>query len=309
MQTRSTYHAGERAVQARAGQVAIADRNGVVIADTILAGARPFIEKQFMAVLASIDGAGAVWASILYGQPGFARSIRPDAVAFQVPLAQRDATDPIWDNIQTDPTIGMLFIELGSRRRYRINGMVQHQDAEGLEVTVREAYPNCPRYIQRRHLRSMASDFPAGDATTGSSMDDSVTGLINKADTLFVATHNLETGADASHRGGSPGFVQIVDAHTLRIPDFDGNSLFNTLGNMELNARTGLCIPDFEGQQLLQLTGRSRLLWDQDDPQNLTGGTRRFWEFEVERWILRPVSQKLEWEYLDASPFNPPAGA
>ncbi|HYG31972.1 MAG TPA: pyridoxamine 5'-phosphate oxidase family protein [Methylophilaceae bacterium] len=309
MQTRFNFHLGERAVQTRAGEAAIADRNGVVIADTILGGARPFIEKQFMVVVTSVDAEGAVWSSVLYGPPGFARAASATAIAIDVPANRRDTADPIWTNIEANPTVGMLFIELGSRRRYRINGRVERNDEQGIEIAVREAYPNCPKYIQRRHLRKIDNEFSRGDVVSGSTISGTAVVLIRAADTMFVASHNAETGADASHRGGHPGFVQIVDVRTLRIPDYGGNSLFNTLGNIELDPHTGLCIPDFEGQQLLQLTGCARLLWDQDDPHNLTGGTRRFWEFEVERWILRSVPQQLEWEYLDASPFNLPTGA
>jgi hypothetical protein len=130
--------------------------------------------------------------------------------------------------------------------------------------------------------------------------------IVREADTIFVASRHAETGADASHRGGGAGFIKIVDETTLRIPDFIGNSLFNTFGNFEIDPRAGLCIPDFVHGQLLQLTGKTTVLWDQDDPAGATGGTRRFWEFKVESWILRDTPQQLEWEYLDASPFNPP---
>lgn len=306
MQTKSIYHPGERLVQMRAGEVGIADRNGAVIAETILGGARPFIENQFMVVLSSVDVEGAVWSSVLYGQPGFAKAISANAVTINAPSPERDQADPFWANIQINPTVGMLFIELGSRRRYRINGRLERQDEQGIEIAVREAYPNCPKYIQRRHLQKIEKETPRADPATGSRITGSIENLIRKADTMFIASHFAETGADASHRGGNAGFVQVVNDHTLRVPDYNGNSLFNTLGNIELNPRTGLCIPDFEGQQLLQLSGSCRLLWDQDDPHNLTGGTLRFWEFSLERWILRQVPQHLEWEYLDASPFNLP---
>ena len=133
--------------------------------------------------------------------------------------------------------------------------------------------------------------------------------IIGQADTMFVASRHADSGADASHRGGTPGFIRIVDDNTLRIPDFHGNSMFNTLGNFEVDPRAGLCIPDFVHGQLLQLTGTASIHWDQEDPDNLTGGTHRFWEFKVKRWLLRDTPQQLEWEYLDASPFNPSGAA
>ena len=300
------YHPGERAVQQRAGETATADLNGAVMASTILAGARPFIGKQSMVVLASRDAEGAAWCSVLYGQPGFAHADVPSVVTVDVPVARRAASDPLWNNLCTQRDIGMLFIELGSRRRYRINGTVTRIDGRGIEVTVREAYPNCPRFIQRRLLKSVLEDSGQDGVATGVAIAGGVASLIRNADTLFLASYHPDTGADASHRGGSPGFVGLVGERLLRVPDYAGNSLFNTFGNVELNGVLGLCIPDFEGGRLLQLTGEARLLWDQPDPDGLTDGSGRFWEFQVAGWVLRQVPQRLEWEYLDASPFNPP---
>lgn len=300
------YHPDEPAVQQRAGETAIADLNGALMASTVLAGARPFIGKQSMVVLASRDAEGAAWCSVLYGQPGFAHADVPSVVALDVPAARRTASDPLWNNLCTQRDIGMLFIELGSRRRYRINGTVTRLDGRGIEVTVREAYPNCPRFIQRRLLKSVVEDSGQDGVATGVAIAGGVARLIRHADTLFLASYHPDTGTDASHRGGSPGFIQLVGERLLRVPDYAGNSLFNTFGNVELNGMLGLCIPDFARGRLLQLTGEARLLWDQPDPDGLTGGSGRFWEFQVAGWVLRQVPQRLEWEYLDASPFNPP---
>lgn len=300
------FHPGERAVQLRAGEAAIADRNGSLIAATILGGARPFIQKQFMVVLASVDAHGRAWSSVVYGQPGFVRADGDAAIVLDVPTEQRDAADPFWTSIEANPALGMLFIDVGTRRRYRVNGTVRRNDTAGLGIDVREAYPNCPKYIQKRALRALETGGAAGGAATGVTIDGSVEALVRAADTLFIASSHPDTGADASHRGGPRGFVQLAGPATLRIPDYHGNSIFNTFGNLEVNPHVGLCIPDFEGGRLLQLSGRARLLWDQDDPAQASGGTGRFLEVEVERWILRQAPQRLEWEYLDASPFNPP---
>lgn len=300
-----SFHPGERAVQLRAGEAAIADRNGAVIAASILGGARPFIQKQFMVVLASSDTNGRAWSSVIYGQPGFVFASGDAEITLDVAAARRDGADPFWSNVAANPAVGMLFIELGSRRRYRINGVVTRNDEAGLLIAVREAYPNCPKYIQRRQLRTMKADGASDGVATGTHIGGSVAALLRAADTVFVASANAGTGADASHRGGPRGFVQVAGPHTLRIPDYHGNSIFNTLGNIELDARFGLSVPDFEGGRLLQLSGRARLLWDQDDPDGTTGGTGRFLEVDVERWILRHIAERIEWEYLDASPFNP----
>ena len=97
----------------------------------------------------------------------------------------------------------------------------------------------------------------------------------------------------------------MVGASTLRLPDYHGNGMFQSLGNLQIDPGAGLCIPDFASGRLLQLTGSACLLWDQPDPAGQTGGTGRFLEFKVDHWILRALPQRLEWDYIDASPYLP----
>jgi predicted pyridoxine 5'-phosphate oxidase superfamily flavin-nucleotide-binding protein len=299
------FHSGERAMQRKAGETAIADHNSGVLSGTVIAGARPFIARQFMVALASIAPAGEVWSSVVFGKPGFLHADGGSSLAIDVPEKERDRADPLWNNLADGHDLGMLFIELGSRRRYRVNGTVGRLNARGVEVDVREAFGNCPKYIQRRQLRKLGEPALPVQAARGRALRGAVASIVAQADTIFVASHHEQRGADASHRGGGAGFVRLIDDTTLRIPDFQGNSLFNTLGNFYVDPRAGLCIPDFLHGQLLQLTGAVSIRWDEDDPANETGGTRRFWEFRVSEWILRDIPQRLEWEYLDASPFNP----
>jgi predicted pyridoxine 5'-phosphate oxidase superfamily flavin-nucleotide-binding protein len=309
MSEHSKFHRGERVIQERTGETAIADRNVAVLTDTVIGGARPFIGKQSMAVVGSVDAAGGIWASVLFGQPGFAHTETGKSVVLTVPIEQRDPSDPFWNNIETNSSIGMLFIELGSRRRYRVNGSLAAIDAADVEVGVVEAYPNCPKYIQRRNLRAVgATGLPQASAE-GSKIEGDAAAIVRQADTLFVASCHPQYGADVSHRGGSPGFITILDERTLRIPDYPGNCLYNTFGNFEVNPRAGLCIPDFPGNRLLQLSGEVTLHWDMPDPEGQTGGTLRFWDFRVDRYLLRNTPQRLEWEYLDPSPFNMPVAA
>jgi predicted pyridoxine 5'-phosphate oxidase superfamily flavin-nucleotide-binding protein len=309
MNQKFSFHPGELAVQQRAHQAAVAARNMGLMSDAVMPGARPFIAQQFMVVLSSVDAAGRLWSSLVFGQPGFLHTDDARTIMVDVPAAARDRSDPLWDALAVGADLGMLFIELGTRRRFRVNGTVQRNDAHGLAVQVREAFPVCPKYIQRRHLRNLGDTGtpPERAADSGSALSDAARDIIRRADTFFVASHHAEAGADASSRGGHPGFAQIIDQHTLRIPDFHGNSMFNTMGNLQLDPRAGLCFPDFERQRLLQLTGEAVLHWDQNDPHNQTGGTGRFWEFKIDQWLLRTTPQQLEWEYLDASPFIPGA--
>lgn len=305
------FHEGERAVQARAGEAAIAARNGSVIGTNVIAGARPFIEKQVMVATARRDAHGRLWAGLQFGAPGFLRSPDGSAIEMRVGAADRQAADPFWQDLAPAAEVGLLFIELASRRRYRVNGQVEQLDAEGLRLGIAEAFPNCPKYIQRRQPRGAAgsASSEAANATRGHLLNDAAMALLSAADTLFMASGAPDGHLDASHRGGPRGFIEVLANHRLRVPDYAGNSLFNTLGNLALDPACGLVVPDFETGRLLHLTGEARLMWNQPDPQGLTGGTGRFWEFEVHEWLLREGTTRLGWEYLDASPFLPKASA
>jgi len=305
MNDSSNFHDGERAVQRRAGEAFIAERNGAMVASTVVRGARPFIESQFMVMVGSVDGHGSLWASVLYGRPGFARSADGGTVHIDAPCGSRDMEDPLWHALRAGESLALLFVDLGTRRRYRVNGVVRDIHEGGFEVAVREAFPNCPKYIQRRQLRALDEAPRRAQSASGNVLAGSVAAIVKQADTLFVASRHPSAGLDISHRGGDPGFARIVDPATLRIPDYAGNSLFNTLGNFAVDPQAAIAIPDFENGRLLQLTGTATLRWDDEGPDDVSGGTGRSWDFHIRQWVLRDAMQRASWEYIDASPYNP----
>lgn len=307
MSIQSPYHAGERAVQEKAGESGQGLRVGRIIGNSLSGHALAFMDTQPMAIVGSVDSKADVWASVLLGEPGFMRAVDPRTIEFDLARAYENPHDPLWVNIEQDPRVGLLMIELTTRRRLRVNGRIERVDRECLRLHVEESYPNCPKYIQRRHLVAVTPEVgrTAASPRTGHSLDASIEGLIGTADTLFVASAAPAGGVDASHRGGNPGFVRVVDARTLRIPDYPGNSMFNTLGNFTVNPRAGLLFIDFEQSRVLQLVGRPEIRWGLDEPPEETGGTGRYWDFDVDRWLETTLPFRVEWDFLDASPFNP----
>jgi len=307
MQITNPYHSGELDVQKRANESDIARSNGVVVDDSILAGALRFIEQQPMAIMSSIDSEGRIWVSTLFGDPGFVRAL--DVHTLEIDLSQPHTAkdDPLWTNLKHNLNVGLLFIELGSRRRFRISGRAKKMSADRYIIDVERAYPNCPKYIQRRDWKTLEANqqYQETSSTYGKELNQTQQTLIASADTLFVASAHPDHGVDASHRGGHPGFVHILNNQQLRIPDFAGNSMFNTLGNFVSYPYAGLIFIDFKHGRLLQLTGKAEILWDMDDPQGETGGTKRFWQFEITRWQESTLPYRFEWEFLDASPHIP----
>ena len=303
------YHEGELRIQRLAGELQQAQGSGRVIANTIIPGALQFIAQQPMAVLGSVDDDQNVWASLLFGRPGFMTVPDEKTVEFDLSQAGINPHDPFWTNIEQNPRVGSLLIELVTRRRLRINGEASRPSADRLQLhlAVAESYPNCPKYIQRRQLTIQALDGPNTNSMRhdGEALGDDQQTLIAAADTCFVASAHPQRGVDASHRGGPPGFVSVLDDRTLRVPDYVGNSMFNTLGNFSANPRAGLVFLDFDHSRTLQLIGRPEVLWNQDDSDSETGGTRRFWLLQVERWREMGLPATVRWEFLDYSPFNP----
>ncbi len=302
------FHEGELAVQARAGEADNAVLNSRMIGASIMLPALPFMAKQPWAILGGPDAEGQLWCSALVGEPGF---VAPNAegteVAFDLAQAPVHPANPLLADLTPGRMLGGLFIELATRRRLRVNGHVKAHTKATLHLAVTESFPNCPKFIQKRTFDGTTGATPGRtEPRAGTTLGDAELAWIRRADTLFLTTLHPERGADASHRGGKPGFVAAVDATTLRLPDYPGNSLFQSFGNLEVDPRLGLLIPDFATGDLLHLSGTARVIWGAADPEGLTGGTGRFLEIQVQRWALvPPAAGSPRWTFVEASPFNP----
>ena len=293
------FHEGERFVQAKADALDVADQTSGMIAARVAGWSQRFLAEQRL-VVAATNG----WASPLFGEPGFA-SVTEDGRTTRIDLARatRSPADRAWRDVQAGADVGLLAIDLATRRRLRINGTVTAMSAGELVLEVRESYPNCPKYISRRQVSVPGSSAVvaanAGETVkSGHALDTDCEVLIGRADTLFVASHHPERGADASHRGGPPGFVQVVGARDLRIPDYPGNNMFNTLGNLVVHPEAGLTFLDFARRRVLQMTGVARIDFDQDDEDEETGGTHRFWTFTMDEWTSFDTPAGWTWERL-----------
>ena len=114
--------------------------------------------------------------------------------------------------------------------------------------------------------------------------------LVERADTFFVTSAHPTRGLDTSHRGGNPGFVEVLDEKTLRIPDYQGNSMFNTIGNLLIYPRAGLTFPDFDINTMLQMSGTTEVLWKHADGSD--GDTGRSWIFRIDNCGKRRCRRK-----------------
>ena len=297
--TANPFHQGEIQAQTRAGKVDVPDWASGFIRPFMPDQHRDFFEQLPFLVLAGADAEGWPWVTLLDGPDGFVQS--PDPTTLTV-IANPNEQDPLSRTFAQGGDVGMLGIELATRRRNRMNGRLRRSGA-GFTIEVRQSFGNCPQYIHERSWRRV----PAGTdmrAFRTKTLNDAQISRIQAADTLFLSTgrddgsDHPSNGYDASHRGGAPGFVHVVDHTHLRIPDYAGNNFFNTIGNLLENPRIGMVFVDFGTGGLLHLTGRATIDWSPgkaDDPHAL-----RVIDVEIVAVLDRPAALSLRWDQDDA---------
>lgn len=312
--TESPFHEGERAIQARLGVQERMDKQGRrFIRDFMPEQHRQFFAQLPYVIAGTVDESGQPWASILAGSPGFVSA--PDGQNLHI-AARPLAGDPLARTLANNIDIGFLGIELHTRRRNRVNGIVTAVGADGFEVQVRQSFGNCPKYIQLRQLQQLQPAKPVKSSPIHkiTTLSSSERDLITAADTFFIATAyqsksaKFTSGVDISHRGGKPGFVRIDNDGTLTVPDFSGNFHFNTFGNIELNPRAGLLFMDFERGDLLYLTGKARVIWDGPEIAAYDGAERLL-KFHTEMGYRVERSLPLRWTAPEFSPFLKETGS
>ena len=302
MDTASPFHSGEHEVQARLGVRDVETWARKVV--------RPFLPEEHRAfhtalpflVAAARDEAGRPWATLLAGADGFVASPDPRTLCVD---AQPVPGDALEGALVPGADVGLLGIELASRRRNRVNGRVgMASEGRAWRFEVDQSFGNCPQYIREREW-TRVDDVEAGAALRSEHLNAAQRSWIEAADTFFIASghrgegEDAAFGMDASHRGGDPGFVVVPDARRLTFPDYAGNNHFNTLGNLVVDPLVGLLFVDFETGGLLQLSGRARIEWDGASLEDFPGA-RRLVHVEIESVVELPEALPLRWSDADA---------
>ncbi|MEV6111310.1 pyridoxamine 5'-phosphate oxidase family protein [Streptomyces sp. NPDC052109] len=321
------YHAGSLAVQELVGVRDRADHVGRSLGQDIKPIAAAFLELQPLLVVGAADpGTGRVWASALTGTPGFVRATGPRRMSVVTdagqdgrpegargcagsaataaragasagnPQSHDGLEDPLATALKTPGTpIGTIALDPRTRRRMRLNGRLR-PTSRGFAVEADQVFSNCPKYIQRRQSYETLGDREPDGSTCMTELRSPQAEFARAADTFFLATAH-PGGADVSHRGGNPGFVQVVSPRELAWPDYPGNAMFLTLGNLRTDPRAGLLFLDWTTGTTLQLTGEAHTEFG-------AGGDRtvRF-TLGAARWT--PAALPLRWSAPEYSPANP----
>lgn len=293
----SPFHSGEVALQREAGVAERMARIGPqVIRDHMSEQHRLFFPLLPFLVVGSLDARGQAQASLLSAEPGFVSA--PDPRTLRVEALPR-AGDPLAEQLQPGSPLGLLGIQPHTARRNRVNGRVLARDAHGFSLSVSQSFGNCPKYIVRREALYVGAS-PAIAARERERLGERERAIITAADTFFVASAHPDAragsershGVDVSHRGGPRGFAAFSDDDTFSIPDFRGNDLYNTLGNLRLQPAAGLLFIDVAGGDVLQIEARAEVAAG-THPLGHPAASGRLVRFHVERSRLFPAASGL----------------
>lgn len=277
----SVFHPGELQAQALVGVKA----GSAAIREFMPDQHREFFLLLSYLLVASLDDDGAPRARMLSGPPGFVDSPTPTELRIRADTA-----------LAPGSAVGILGVDLSTRRRNRANGVVLANDDGAMTVAVRQSFGNCPQYIRLRQVVHVAPQPSTTESFEG--LSAAARAMVEAADTFFVASTGGEYGVDVSHRGGPAGFVQ-VDGAVLTVPDYQGNRYFNTLGNLLVDQRAALLFVGFDSGDVLELTGRAQVDWDPRPSRAGEQGPGRRWRFQVERGSLQRAALPLRWQALE----------
>ena len=260
----SVFHEGEKSFHKSLG---IEDRMDE-LGKRIMRNYMPDQHREFFAQLPMIhicvlDENDHPCAILRTGKPGFIAS--PDEYTLTI-NSEPLAGEPQNLQLGQGSKISIVGVEFATRRRNRLNATITSNDNGKLEMRVDQSFGNCPKYIQIRNM------FPPKDTQketvifTSNEIDETSRKIISSVDTLFIASRSPvindepKNGVDINHRGGNPGFIQILDDQTIQFPDYLGNNMFNTFGNIVGDPRVSLQLVDFENATLLNIKGKAEII-------------------------------------------------
>jgi len=304
----SPFHQGEQTIQEKLGVRERSEKIGAIaIRDHMPEQHQEFYSKLPFIFIGALDKRRAPWASVLFGRPGFVRALDPKSLEIKSSMIDGD---PLAGGLKARSAVGLLGIEYESRRRNRLTAHVAEISADKMLLSIDQTFGNCPQYIQARGLSLLDRVDATGEARERENMTRfsiAARSLITQADNFYIASHHADesdsasNGADVSHRGGRPGFVEVCGDQTLQFPDYPGNNYFNTFRNLSLNPNAGLTFIDFKCGDILFLTGETKIIWDGAEVERFVGA-KRIVRFKLKRGRRVKSAVPIRWDFLDYSP-------
>jgi predicted pyridoxine 5'-phosphate oxidase superfamily flavin-nucleotide-binding protein len=138
-------------------------------------------------------------------------------------------------------------------------------------------------------------------------IDDDDRAFVERCDMLFLATADAEGRPQCSYKGGEPGFVSVVDKHTIAFPNYDGNGMFLSAGNALVNPNVGLLFISLIEQKRMRLNGVAAHL--DDDPLLEAFPEAQFlWRVRVREVFPNCPRYIHRYELVERSHFVPKTG-
>ncbi|KAL1586455.1 hypothetical protein WHR41_05239 [Cladosporium halotolerans] len=239
--------------------------------------------------IGTLDKQGRPWTTLWGGEKGISQPIAQGVIGIRTPVVGKH--DPVVEELVGSKADGAvvreegvgrmvsgLTIDLETRKRVKMFARMvagalslredeatdarQHFAEVQLVLKVEQSMGNCPKYLNKKRIElaesdpKLVSDLPQ--------LPQRAIDLLAKADMFFLSSANHVSDMDTNHRGGPPGFVRVVSNEPsgaiLCYPEYSGNRLYQTLGNLKVNPLLGICVPDYETGDMLYLTGTTDIL-------------------------------------------------
>ena len=278
----------------------LATRGHLLLRDHLIDQHRQFYPLLPFIVAGAVDCRGDAWATILAGQPGFLQS--PDPYRLSI-AAARDPNDPADGGLNDGDAVGLLGIELHTRRRNRLNGLVRREDATSFEVLVQQSFGNCPQYIQLRDFAFVRDPATSSRAAAREldRLDDRARAMIAGADTLFVASYVDDAVARQNGRRLPPRRPAGVRAHRrgrrAHHPGLFRQPLLQHPRQPDRQSEGRAAVRRFRDRRSAAAHRRCR-----GDPRTRrrsrrSQGAERLWRFAPRRILYRPDALPLRWRF------------
>lgn len=286
----------------------------------------------------TLDQRGRPWTTIWGGEAGFCR---PIAQGFIGANTEADARfDPVFQELFATPDdelperkivdekvikpeggkpMAALTIDLETRDRVKLSGrfvagaVTSRTDAGTgafqMALQVEESLGNCPKYLNKKHITPHSPHPVLLSDGSGLPLPSEAVDLLAKADLFFISSKHGNGNMDVNHRGGPPGFMRLfrneASEVTLIYPEYSGNRLYQTLGNLQEDPVAGIVVPDFETGDVLYLTGRTTTLFG-DKAAAYLPRTKLAVKIEIDEARFVRDGLPFRGAVIDYSPYNPP---
>ncbi|KAL2835252.1 hypothetical protein BDW59DRAFT_168497 [Aspergillus cavernicola] len=241
------------------------------------------MQQSPLLAIGALDHDGKPWSSLWGGEEGFATPTSASSFDIKTPVGE--TYDPVVESLLLDSTgnsgkpVSFLAVDLENRRRVKLFGKITAgslnvaNDDERiragiahLAVHVDGSLGNCPKYLNAKRIVPAPPDPKLISETP--QLHPGAIDLLSHADCLFISSSHGTQDMDTNIRGGPPGFVRVVSNEprgaVFVYPEYSGNRLYQTLGNLQTTPLAGYVFPDFETGNALFVTGTTEILLGKD---------------------------------------------